>query len=290
MNDPSMALETHGVSFSYPDGFVALTDVDFSVRRGEFVAMLASNGSGKTTLIKVLAGLIKPQHGQTRINGRDLHSYPQTKLYQQVGLVFQNPNDQLFCATVNEDVAFGPRNLALPEHEVQTRVGEALQAVGAADLGERAIHHLSYGQQKRVAIAGVLAMRPPILILDEPTAGLDPLGEHNMLLLLGKLNREQGITIVLATHSVDTLPLFADRIYLLNQGRVLKVGTPEEVFQDHGMIERASLRLPYVTRLLHELKRFDGVPIQGLPLTVREAREQLLSLIPDTLIEEVQAR
>ncbi|MEN9974384.1 MAG: hypothetical protein RLZZ282_390 [Verrucomicrobiota bacterium] len=288
LNDTHMAVETCGVSFGYPDGFVALDDVNFRVRRGEFVAMLASNGSGKTTLIKVLAGLLKPQRGETFINGMPIQSYAPASLYQHVGLVFQNPNDQLFCATVNEDVAFGPRNLNLAETDVQMRVTEALQAVGAADLGERAIHHLSYGQQKRVAIAGVLAMKPPILILDEPTAGLDPLGEHQMLVLLGKLNREQGITVVLATHSVDTLPLFADRIYLLNRGRVLKDGAPDEVFRDHGMIERASLRLPYVTRLLHELKRYDGVPIQGLPLTVREAREQLLSLIPDSMIEEVQ--
>ncbi|MEI6033211.1 MAG: ATP-binding cassette domain-containing protein [Verrucomicrobiae bacterium] len=287
MND--VALEADAVSFCYPDGFVALTDVGFRVRRGEFVAMLASNGSGKTTLIKVLAGLLKAQKGEARINGRDLHSYPQTELYQMVGLVFQNPNDQLFGATVSDDVAFGPRNLGLPERDVERRVAEALLAVGAEDLGGRAIHHLSFGQQKRVAIAGVLAMKPPILILDEPTAGLDPAGEHSMLHLLGTLNREQGITIVLATHSVDTLPLFADRIYLLNQGRVLKEGTPEEVFHDHELIERASLRLPYVSRLLNELKRLDGVPIQGLPLTLREAREQLLSLIPDELILEVKA-
>ena len=290
MSETPFALEVDSVSFSYPDGFEALTEVDFRVRRGEFVAMLASNGSGKTTLIRILTGLLKPRHGKTRVNGRDLRDYPQDELYQQVGLVFQNPNDQLFCATVREDVAFGPRNLGLPEAEVEKRVTEALHAVGAAELEARAIHHLSFGQQKRVAIAGVLAMKPPILILDEPTAGLDPLGEHNMLLLLGTLNREQGITIVLATHSVDTLPLFADRIYLLNQGRVLKHGTPDEVFLDYELIERASLRLPYVTHLLHEMKRFDGVPIQGMPLTVREARDQLLKLIPDELIEEVRTR
>ena len=289
MSEGHFALEADGISFSYPDGFVALTDVRFHVRCGEFVAMLASNGSGKTTLIKMLAGLLTAQKGTVRINGRAVKDYPQTELYQLVGLVFQNPNDQLFCATVAEDVAFGPRNLGLSESEVRQRVSEALLAVGAEELGERAIHHLSFGQQKRVAIAGVLAMRPPILILDEPTAGLDPAGEHSMLHLLGTLNKKQGITIVLATHSVDTLPLFADRIYLLNQGRVLKEGSSEEVFADHDLIERASLRLPYVTRLLNELKSLDGVPIQGLPLTLREAREQLLSLIPEDLIMEVKA-
>lgn len=283
MNE-AFAIEAENIRFAYPDGFLALQDVVFRVRRGEFVAMLASNGSGKTTLIKVLARLLKAQSGAVRLDGRDLHDYPQAELYQHLGLVFQNPNDQLFGATVAEDVAFGPRNLGLPEDEVQRRVGEALASVGARELRERAIHHLSFGEQKRVAIAGVLAMKPSILILDEPTAGLDPAGEHQMLWLLNALNRQQGITIILATHSVDTLPLFANRIYLLNRGRVLKEGPSEEVFRDHELIDRASLRLPYVSSLLDELKRLDGVPITGLPLTLREARRQLLELIPDELI------
>ncbi|MDD5348826.1 MAG: ATP-binding cassette domain-containing protein [Chthoniobacteraceae bacterium] len=283
------AIETEAVGFSYPDGYVALEDVAFRVRRGEFVAMLASNGSGKTTLIKVIAGLLNPQKGTVRVEGRDIRRYAQAELYQRIGLVFQNPNDQLFGPTVAEDAAFGPRNLGLPEDEVQRRVAAALEAVGAGELGERAIHHLSFGQQKRAAIAGVLAMKPSILILDEPTAGLDPAGEHGMLRLLGRLNKEQGITIILATHSVDTLPLFADRIYLLNRGRVLKEGPSEEVFRDHELIESASLRLPYVSRLLDELKNLDGVPIDGLPLTLGEARQQLLKLIPDEMILPVIA-
>jgi cobalt/nickel transport system ATP-binding protein len=277
-------IEADGVCFAYPDGFQALRTVRFYANRGEFVAMLASNGSGKTTLIKVLLGLLQPQKGGVRIHGRRLREYSQAALYQEVGLVFQNPNDQLFAATVAEDVAFGPRNLGLAEAEVQRRVKAALEAVGVAELGARAVHHLSFGQQKRAAIAGVLAMRPSIMVLDEPTAGLDPAGEHDMLRLLGALNREKGITVILATHSVDTLPLFADRIYLLNRGEVLKEGPPGEIFGDRELIDRASLRLPYVSRLLDELKRIDGVPIGTLPLTLREARRRLLELIPDELI------
>jgi cobalt/nickel transport system ATP-binding protein len=283
------AIQAENVRFAYPNGFVALNDVGFAARTGEFVAMLASNGSGKTTLIKTLLGLLKPQQGAVRVNGRALRDYAQAELHQQVGLVFQNPTDQLFGATVAEDVAFGPRNLDLVETEVQHRVGEALDAVAATALRERAIHHLSFGEQKRVAIAGVLAMKPSILILDEPTAGLDPAGEHSMMKLLGDLNRQHGITIVLATHSVDTLPLFADRIYLLNQGRVLKEGPTAEIFRDQELLHRASLRLPYVSRLLDELKRIDGVPINGLPLTLGEARRQLLELIPAELIGERKA-
>ena len=272
------------MTYSYPEGTEALQEVDFHAESGEFVALLASNGSGKTTLIKVLVGLLKPQKGEVRLAGRDLKHLPPRELYQQVGLVLQNPNDQLFGATVAEDVAFGPRNLGLDEEEVQHRVEAALEAVAALPLRERAIHHLSFGEQKRVSLAGVLAMRPDTLILDEPTAGLDPVGEALMMRLLNRLNREQKITVVLATHSVDMLPLFASRIYVLSRGRVLKQGPAAEIFCEHEMIQRAGLRLPYVSRLLHELKQEDGVPIEGLPLTIGEARQRLLELLPEEIL------
>jgi cobalt/nickel transport system ATP-binding protein len=271
------------VSYTYPEGTQALEGIDFRVRPGEFVAVLASNGSGKTTLIKVLMGLLKPRTGKVCIEGRDLRTLPPRELYQKVGLVFQNPDDQLFAATVAEDVAFGPRNLGLPEHEVRERVEQALDAVGTSGLRSRAIHHLSFGEKKRVCLAGVLAMQPRILILDEPTQGLDPAGEMVMLQLLHQLNG-QGSTIVMATHSVDMLPLFVDRIAVLKQGRVLSEGPVREIFCDHEMITRASLRLPYVSGLIFDMKRYDGVPIDGLPLTVGEARKRLLELIPEELI------
>ena len=280
----NFAIDADHVSFAYPNGFMALEDVVFRVSSGEFVAMLASNGSGKTTLIKILVGLLKPQTGTVKIGGRTLSDYSDAQLYQRVGLVFQNPNDQLVSATVAEDVAFGPRNLGLTAEEVRCRIDEALHCVGADHLRERAIHHLSFGEQKRVAIAGTLAMKPSILILDEPTAGLDPAGEHEMMRLLGDLNHQQGITVILATQSVDLLPLFAHRIYLLNRGRVLKQGPAHEVFCDQELLRRSSLRLPYVSRLLDELNRFDGIPMNGLPLTIGEARLLLLELIPQELI------
>jgi cobalt/nickel transport system ATP-binding protein len=153
--------------------------------------------------------------------------------------------------------------------------------MAVAHLRDRAIHHLSFGEQKRVAIAGILAMKPSVLILDEPTAGLDPSGEAMMMRLLNRLNRVHGITVILATHSVDMLPLFADRIYLLNRGSVLKAGSVAEIFCDQEMIDRAGLRLPYISSLLDELRRLDGVPIDGMPLTLGEARKQLLRLIPE---------
>ncbi len=279
-----MAVDVQGVSFTYDDGTEALAGIDFRVEEGEFVAILGSNGSGKTTLIQLLVGLLKAKSGRISIGGREIGSLTAEELYQQVGLVFQNPNDQLFAATVEEDCAFGPRNLKLQETEVQRRVTEALAAVMAIPLRGRAIHHLSFGEQKRVSLAGVLAMQPAVLILDEPTAGLDPAGEAQMMQLLKKLNREERMTVVLATHSVDMLPLFASRIYVLDRGRVLQEGPAEEIFCHQEMIVRAKLRLPYVSRLMYEMKRHDGVPINGLPLTIGEARAQLLELIPKEMI------
>lgn len=284
MEKAPAAIETLNISFSYEEGFHALEEVDFHANQGEFVALLASNGSGKTTLIKVLAGLLKPQKGKVLVENRELRTYAQSDLYQKVGLVFQNPNDQLFAATVADDVAFGPRNLGLPEDEVERRVSETLETMMISPLRNRAIHHLSFGEQKRTAIAGILAMRPSILILDEPTAGLDPEGEAMIMRLLNNLNRQNGITVILATHSVDVLPLFADRIYLLNRGRVLRHGPAADIFRDQELVHQAGLRLPYVTSLLDRLKRLDGVPINGMPLTMGEARQCLLELIPEELI------
>ena len=278
------AIDVQGVSFTYDDGTEALAGIDFYVEEGEFVAVLGSNGSGKTTLIQLLVGLLKTKSGRIAIGGREIGSLKAEELYQRVGLVFQNPNDQLFAATVEEDCAFGPRNLNIPETDVQRRVTESLAAVTALSLKGRAIHHLSFGEQKRVSLAGVLAMRPAVLILDEPTAGLDPAGEAQMMQLLKKLNREERMTVVLATHSVDMLPLFANRIYVLDRGRVLQQGPSEEIFCHQEMIVRAKLRLPYVSRLMYEMKRHDGVPINGLPLTIGEARAQLLELIPKDMI------
>ena len=278
------AVDVQGVSFTYDDGTEALAGIDFHVEEGEFVAVLGSNGSGKTTLIQLVVGLLKARSGRIAIGRQEIGSLTAEELYQRVGLVFQNPNDQLFAATVEEDCAFGPRNLNLPEADVQRRVTESLAAVAALPLRGRAIHHLSFGEQKRVSLAGVLAMRPAVLILDEPTAGLDPAGEAQMMQLLKKLNREEGMTVILATHSVDMLPLFANRIYVLDGGRVLQQGPSEEIFCHQEMIVRAKLRLPYVSRLMYEMKRHDGVPIDGLPLTIGEARAQLLELIPKEMI------
>lgn len=288
MNENS-AIEALGVTFSYPTGPAVINDVDFQVQIGQFVAMLASNGSGKTTLIKVLVGVLKPQRGMVRVRDKELRRFSQIDLCQEVGVVLQNPADQLFASTVEEDVSYGPRNLGLDEAEIGRRVTEALDLVGASHLQKRPIHHLSFGQQKRVCVAGVLAMKPDTLILDEPTAGLDPVGEARMMKLLKRLNRSQGISVVLATHSVDLLPLFADRIFILQDGKVAAQGPTHEIFRDHRVLDQAGLRMPYVAELVHEMRNYDGVPVNGFPLTVREARTRLLELIPPDLILKKRA-
>jgi cobalt/nickel transport system ATP-binding protein len=272
-------IEVQGVDFAYPGGQKALEGVSFGVGRGEFVALVGPNGSGKTTLIKVLLRLLEPSCGEVRLEGRELGKFKPRELYAKIGMVFQNPCDQLFAPTVEEDVAFGPRNLGLGAAEVGGRVGDALAAVDASHLRERPIHHLSFGEQKRVCLAGVLAMRPTVLLMDEPTAGLDPQCESQMVGLLERLNRKQGITIIMATHSVDLLPLLAGRALVLNRGRLLAQGTLEQIFGDAELMERSGLRLPLVAQLFHELaSEGEGAPrlFDRLPLTVGQAKRMLM--------------
>jgi cobalt/nickel transport system ATP-binding protein len=274
-------LSCQGVTYCYEDGFTALSQIDFVANKGEFLALLASNGSGKTTLLKVLAGLLPLQHGTISIGGQDIRKMKSQQLYSQVGILMQNPKDQLFGATVYEDVAFGPRNQGLSDTEVRERVCGALDLVGASTFVERAIHHLSFGEQKRVALAGLLAMKPSILLLDEVTAGLDPVGEAHIVQILKQLCQEQQMTIVFATHSVDLLPLIADRITVLSKGRVITCETPEQLFDDQEKLKQVGLRLPYISSLFHALRAHDGIPIRELPLTVQAAREEVLAWLPE---------
>ncbi|MEK7851412.1 MAG: ATP-binding cassette domain-containing protein [Deltaproteobacteria bacterium] len=272
-------IEVKNISYTYPDGSKALQDISIAVEKGEFIGLLASNGSGKTTLLRCINGLIKPKAGDVRIEGESISKLSQKAVFQKIGMVFQNPNDQLFASTVAEDVAFGPSNMGLPKNEIKNRVEEALKAVGMEGLGSKSIHNLSFGQQKRACIAGALAMHPEVLLLDEPTSGLDPMGEHKIMELLQRLNRERGLTIVMATHMVDMVPLFIDRIYILSKGKMLREGTPEKVFSDPDMIRDAKLRLPMIAELIELMRREDGIHFDRTPLTVGEARRELVKMI-----------
>jgi cobalt/nickel transport system ATP-binding protein len=282
------AIEARDVRFAYPNGTEALADLTFRAMEGEFVAVMGGNGSGKTTLLKVLMRLLLPQKGEVRMGTADVRGLRPAELYRRMGMVFQNPADQLFGPSVAQDVAFGPRNLGLSEAEVAARVEESLGAVDALALADRPIHQLSYGQQKRVCLAGVLAMQPGILLLDEPTAGLDPAGESQMIDLLVRLNREQKATLVIATHCVDLLPVLADRIYVLGAGCVLQEGPPREVLADPRRAAQAGLRIPLVAQLFHQLHGSNGHSTDALPLTVAEGRQQILQWLAGRAADAVE--
>jgi len=273
---PCPRLSARIESFRYPDATVALSDIHLDVQQGEFCGILGSNGSGKTTLLRLLDGMLKEFSGSVLLDGDDIRRLSPRQIYGKVGLVFQNPDEQLFAHSVYEDVAFGPRNMGFGEEQVALRVGEALEAVEMADLAAKDIHNLSYGQKKRVCIAGLLAMGHEILLLDEPTAGLDPMGEYRMMELLTRLNRESGVTIVMATHSVDLVPVFLGRLHILSRGRLVRSGTPEEVFGAPDDLAGVKLRLPYIAELIHQLKVNDNLPFKRVPLTVGAARREIL--------------
>lgn len=269
-------LSAHIESFSYPDGTIALSDIMIDVERGEFTGILGSNGSGKTTLLKVMDGLIKDYRGRVLLDGEDIRGLSPTRIYRKMGLVFQNPDDQLFAHTVFEDTAFGPRNMGFAETEVAERVRVALREVDMEDHAGKSIHNLSFGQKKRVCIAGLLAMGHEILLLDEPTAGLDPMGEYRMMELLTRLNRESGVTIVMATHSVDLVPVFLHRLHILSRGRIARGGTPEEVLTAPAEMSDVKLRLPHIAELIYRLKHEDKLPFDRVPLTIGEARREIV--------------
>ncbi len=266
-------------TFKYPDGTAALSNIRLDVATGEFTGILGANGSGKTTLLKIMDGLVKEYSGKVLLDGEDVKKLHPRDIYRKMGLVFQNPDDQLFAHTVFEDVAFGPRNMGFAEDEVKRLVENALANVEMAEYGGKGIHNLSYGQKKRVCIAGLLAMGHEVLLLDEPTAGLDPMGEYRMMELLTRLNREEGVTIVMATHSVDLVPLFLHRLHILSKGRIVRGGVPEEVFTAPAEMEQVKLRLPHIAELIHRLKHEDDLPFERVPLTIGEARREIVELL-----------
>ena len=271
-------LEAKHIVYKYEDGTRALNDVSITVEDNDMVALLGKNGAGKSTLFLHFNGIYKPDHGEILVDGKPI-DYSKKGLLDvrtKVGIVFQNPDDQLFAPTVQEDVAFGPLNMKLPQEEVERRVTESLKRVGMSGFERKPPHHLSGGQKKRVAIAGVLAMKPKIMVLDEPTSGLDPKGASHILQLLYELNKE-GIAIIISTHDVDLVPLYAKRLYVIKEGKIIKEGTPKEVFDDVTTIRGANLRLPRIAHLAEILEKNDAINFDGdYPLTISQARNQFL--------------
>ena len=262
----------------YPDGTQALSGANIDVRAGEFLAILGANGSGKTTLLKHLNGLLKPVSGSVMLDDKALNKFKPSEVFRKVGMVFQDPNDQLIAPTVEEDVAFGPTNLGLGYDEIMNRVNTALELVKMKEFAKKAIHALSYGQSKRICIAGILAMEPEVLILDEPTSGLDPDGVKTVMKILNDLNKKQGITIILATNSVDLVPVHMDRVAIMEKGIVLQEGTPKKIFTDSEKLNSLKLELPQIAQLMEVLRDKEKLSINTLPLTIGQARQELAHL------------
>ncbi|HRY16739.1 MAG: ABC transporter ATP-binding protein [Candidatus Competibacteraceae bacterium] len=272
MNEPLLAVRD--LEYVYPGGVAALRGLDLRIEQGRKLAILGSNGSGKTTLLLHLNGLCKPTRGEIRLEGQPV-SYDHRALNdwrRRVGLILQEPDDQLFAATVSQDVSFGPLNLGLSNADARERVREALEALRILHLADRATHTLSFGQKKRVAIAGVLAMRPEILVLDEPTAGLD---SHGVTHLLGALEQlhEAGATLVFSTHDVELAYAWADDVAVFHDGVVLRQGETVAMLSDRELLRRARLRCP----LLLEVAEALGVEVSAAsPFRSREALLVLL--------------
>jgi len=245
-----LILEARGLGHVYPGGITALDGLDLGVRKGAKLAVLGPNGAGKTTLLLHLNGTLRPSSGRVLLDGAEPGSSRAALGHwrRRVGLVLQDPDDQLFAATVAEDVSFGPLNLGLSEAEARQRVSEALDQLGIPDLAERPTHMLSFGQKKRAAIAGAIAMRPDVLLLDEPVAGLDHRGARLLLAALGRL-AAAGTTLVFTTHDVDLAWAFADEVALFESGKVIRQGPVAEVLADRPALDRAGLEPPLLLEL-----------------------------------------
>ena len=275
-------IETKQLSHIYSAGTPfergALVDVDFTAYKGEYLGIIGHTGSGKSTLIQHLNGLLKPTSGQVLFQGQDIWSDPKlTRLTRfQVGLVFQYPEYQLFEETVYKDIAFGPKNMGLDEKEIDRRVREAAYFVGLRDDQlDKSPFELSGGQKRRVAIAGVIAMEPKVLILDEPTAGLDPVGVESILGNIRDYHQVHNATIILVSHSMEEVARTVDRLVVVNDGRIPFHGTPREVFQHGGELERMGLGVPQMTRVFHRLRNM-GVDIDPSVYTIDQAKEAIL--------------
>lgn len=257
-----------------PEATRAIDDVNLDIQAGQFIAVLGHNGSGKSTLAKHINGLLVPTEGTLWVDNMDTSEEEDIwKIRQKAGMVFQNPDNQIIGSVVEEDVGFGPENIGIPTEEIWKRVDESLQATGMVAYRHHSPNKLSGGQKQRVAIAGVMAMRPECIVLDEPTAMLDPNGRKEVLKAVRELNEKEGVTVILITHYMEEV-VFADHVFVMDQGRVVMQGTPREVFSRVEELKALRLDVPQVTLLVHELKQA-GVEIPDGILTIEELVDAL---------------
>ena len=276
-------IKTEHLTFTYlpeegQEAVPALRGVELSVEQGSFVVILGHNGSGKSTLAKHMNAVLLPEGGTVWVDGMDTADESLLlEVRRRVGMVFQNPDNQIVANVVEEDVAFGPENLGVPTEEIQARVANALKAVGMEEFTLHAPHHLSGGQKQRIAIAGVIAMEPACIVLDESTAMLDPLGRREVLDTVGRLNREKGITVVLITHHMDEAAL-ADRVVVMDSGRVVMDGAPQEVLVRMEELRAIGLDAPHTVELLHGLRE-DGLDVPLDALGVQECAQAIVNAL-----------
>lgn len=273
-----MALLTaQNVSFSYDKQTDAVKNVTLSVEKGEYVAIIGHNGSGKSTLAKLFNGLIKPDSGTITVDGFSSHDKKNLfEIRKRVGVVFQNPDNQLVASIVEDDVAFGPENLGVPRQEIGTRIDFALKAVGMEKFRHSSPTRLSGGQKQRIAIAGVLALMPDVLVLDESTAMLDPQGRKEVLKVVEKLNKEQNVTVITITHYMDEV-VCADKVYVINDGEIALSGTPQQIFEQKDKIRQFGLELPLATEVAIKLKE-NGVNLPDGTFDANRLAEELCAL------------
>ena len=277
-------INIHDVSYIYKahdeiqKDVTAVSGVDLAIEKGEFLVILGRNGSGKSTLARLMNALLLPAQGTVVVNGFDTSDENLIwEIRRSTGMVFQNPDNQIVGTIVEEDVAFGPENLGVPSEQIRQRVDEALETVGMADYKKHAPHLLSGGQKQRVAIAGILAMKPECIVLDEATAMLDPLGRKEVMKVLKKLNKDEGITIILITHHMDEAAS-ANRVAVMDKGSLVMLGTPRNVFMNVEKVKSLGLDVPQVTELVYELNRL-GYKLPQDILTVDEAFECLSKVL-----------
>ncbi len=274
-------IEVKNVTYEYTDEektFAAVKNLSLNIERGSFTVILGHNGSGKSTLAKMLNGLNKPTSGDVfadGINTKDEKTEIEVK--RKVGMVFQNPDNQIIASIVEEDVAFGPENLGIPSKEIEKRVEDALKAVDMWEFRKSTPHHLSGGQKQRIAIAGIIAMQPECLVLDEPTAMLDPKGRAEIISTLHRLNRDMGITVVLITHYMEEAEN-ADRVIVMNDGEIIADDKPKVIFSDVERLKKVGLDVPQTAELLYNLKK-NGFAVDTHALSIKEAAEQIISAL-----------
>ncbi len=270
------AISVSDLNYKYPDGTLALKDVSMDIFEGESVALIGPNGAGKSTFLLHLNGVLKEGDGAVKIFGNEIHDRNIHEIRRKVGIVFQDPDDQLFMPTVFDDVAFGPINLGLGKDEVERRVKVALEKVGLSGYEDRSPHHLSFGEKKRASFATVLSMEPDILVLDEPTSNLDPKSRSELINTIKELN-DDGKTIITATHDLNAVPDIAGRVYVLDK-TIVAQGTTREVFEDLDLLRKINLDVPEVVRLFEVLRCF-GYDYENLPLSIEEAISHLTQAI-----------